>query len=107
MPPSSPDGRTFRRPLPPPVSGRAAGKYALDGELTLNGVTRPVTLDVEFYGVETFPADGSTHAGFSATTTVDRDGFGIDFNAPLGMDMLALDKKIAVELELQFVAPED
>jgi polyisoprenoid-binding protein YceI len=88
---------------------RAAGdtEYALDGELTLNGVTRPVTLDVEFYGVETFPADGSTHAGFSATTTVNRDDFGVDFNAPLGIDKFALGKKIAVELELQFVAPED
>jgi polyisoprenoid-binding protein YceI len=87
---------------------RAAGdgEYALDGELTLNGVTRSVTLDVEFRGVETFPTDGSTHAGFSATTTVNRDDFGVDFNVPLGMDRFALGKKIAVELELQFVAPE-
>lgn len=88
---------------------RAAGdgEYALDGDLTLNGVTRPVTLDVEFHGVETLPADGSTHAGFSATTTVNREDFGVDFNAPLGMGKVALGRKIAVELELQFVAPED
>lgn len=88
---------------------RAAGdgEYALDGELALNGVTRPVTLDVEFYGVETLPADGSTHAGFSATTTLNRDDFGVNFNTPLGMDKLAIGRKIAVELELQFVAPED
>jgi polyisoprenoid-binding protein YceI len=33
------------------------GEYALDGELTLNGVTRPVTLDVEFYGVGSAPWD--------------------------------------------------
>ena len=69
-----------------------AGGYALDGELTLNGVTRPVTLDVEFYGVQLHPADGSTHAGFSATTTVDRDDFGVDFNVPLGMGKFALGK---------------
>lgn len=88
---------------------RAAGdgEYALDGDLTLNGVTRPVTLDVEFHGVETSPADGSTHAGFSATTTVDRDDFGVDFNMPLGMGKLALGRKVGVELELQFVAPRD
>ncbi len=89
------------------VRAAGDGEYALDGELTLNGVTRPVTLDVEFHGVETFPVDGSTHAGFSATTTVNRDDFGVDFNAPLGMDKFALGKKIAVELDLQFVAPED
>ena len=87
---------------------RAAGDgaHALDGDLTINGVTRPVTLDVEFNGVETHPADGTTHAGFSAITMVDRDDFGIDFNVPLGIDRFALGKRIAVELELQFVAPE-
>jgi polyisoprenoid-binding protein YceI len=82
------------------------GRYALDGDLTLHGVTRGVTLDVELNGVEVHPADGSTHVGFSATTTVDRDDFGVDFNAPLGLDTFALGRRIAVELELQFVAPE-
>jgi len=87
---------------------RATGEsdYALDGELTINGITRPVTLQVEFLGVEVFPADGTTHAGFSATTTVNRDDYGIDFNVPLGMDKFALGKKVAVELDLQFVAPQ-
>jgi polyisoprenoid-binding protein YceI len=89
------------------IRAAGEGEYALDGELTLNGVTRPITLEVEFNGVETFPADGSTHAGFSATTTVNRDDYGIDFNLPLGMGNFALGKKIAVELELQFVAPDD
>ena len=88
---------------------RAAGDggYVLDGELTLNGVSRPVTLDVEFSGLGTLPTDGSKRAGFSATTTVNRDEFGIDFNVPLGMDTFAVGRKIAVELELQFVALED
>jgi polyisoprenoid-binding protein YceI len=89
------------------IRDAGAGGYVLDGELTLNGVTRPLNLAVEFYGVETLPADGSTRAGFSATTTVDRDEFGVDFNVPLGIDRFAIGKKVAVELELQFVAPED
>jgi polyisoprenoid-binding protein YceI len=86
---------------------RAMGEsgYAVDGELTLNGITRPLTLDVEFLGIEVFPTDGTTRAGFSATTTVNRDEFGVDFNMPLGVDKFALGKKIPVELELQFVAP--
>jgi polyisoprenoid-binding protein YceI len=42
--------------------------YKVDGELTINGITRPVVLDVEFEGVQDFPGDGSTHAGFSAST---------------------------------------
>ncbi len=88
---------------------RVAGEteFELDGDLTINGITKPVTLAVEFTGIETFPGDGSTHAGFIATTHVTRDDYDIDFNMPLGMDKLALGKKIAVEIELQFVAPTD
>ncbi len=90
------------------TSVRPAGdeEYELDGELTINGVTRAVRFDVEFAGKEVFPADGKTHAGFSAATEINRDDFGVDFNMPLGMDKMALGQKVKVELDLQFVAPE-
>jgi polyisoprenoid-binding protein YceI len=80
--------------------------YAVEGELTINGITQPVVLDVDFDGVQDFPADGSTHAGFSATTEIARDDFGVDFNMPLGVDRLALGKRVAIELDIQFVAPK-
>jgi polyisoprenoid-binding protein YceI len=80
--------------------------FAVDGELTINGITHPVTLDVDFEGVQDFPGDGSTHAGFSATTEITRDDFGVDFNMPLGDDRFALGKRIAIELDIQFVAPQ-
>ncbi len=96
----------------PEMTFRSAGiradgddRYHLDGDLTINGTTKPVVLDVEFSGVEVFPADGSTHAGFSATTEINRNDFGVDFNMPLGMDKMALGQKVKVELDLQFVAP--
>ena len=79
--------------------------YSLTGDLTINGVTRPVTLDVEFFGTEVFPADQSTHAGFAATTTIRRSEFGIDFGLSLGGDKVLLGDKVKVELDLQFVAP--
>ncbi len=47
--------------------------------------------------------DGKHHAGFAATTVIDRNDLGVDFNMPLGMDKLALGEKVNVELELQFV----
>jgi polyisoprenoid-binding protein YceI len=84
-----------------------SNEYEVEGNLTINGISKPVKLDVEFNGLEIFPADGSTHAGFSATAEVNRDDFGIDFNMPLGMDKMALGQKIKVELEFQFVAPKD
>ncbi len=94
---------TFR---PTAVKERFDGEYELTGELTINGITEPLTLEVEFTGTEVFPGDGKTHAGFSATGEVNRDDFGIDFNVPLGMDKMALGQRVRIELELQFVAPE-
>jgi len=80
--------------------------YRVDGELTINGITKPVTLAVEFTGATTHPGDGKLHSGFIATAQVLRDDFGIDFNMPLGVDRFALGKKIDVEIDVQFTAPE-
>ncbi len=74
----------------------------LVGELTINGVTKTVELDVDFHGVA---VDGyeTTRAGFSAAGTIKRSDFGIDFNAPLGMDGMLISDKVAIELEIQLV----
>ena len=80
---------TFRSTV---VRRSADDEYELEGDLTINGV-------------EVFPADGRTHAGFSATGEITRGDFGIDFNMPLGMEKMALGQKVRIELELQFVAP--
>lgn len=81
------------------------GEYRATGDLSINGVTKPVTLDVEFTGVEVHPGDGLRLAGFVATAQILRDDFGIDFNMPLGVDKFALGKKIDVEVDAQFTAP--
>jgi polyisoprenoid-binding protein YceI len=80
-------------------------QYTAKGDLTINGITLPVALDVEFSGVEVFPPDGRRHAGFVATAVIVRDDFGIDFNMPLGVDKMALGQKIGVEIDVQFVEP--
>ncbi len=80
-------------------------KYELEGALTISGTTRTEVLRVEFNGIEDFPADGSTHAGFSATGEINRDDFGVDINVPLGVGQVALGKKVRFELDLQFIAP--
>jgi polyisoprenoid-binding protein YceI len=81
------------------------GDYTLEGELTINGVTRPVSFPVEFTGTEVFPGTGNVHAGFSCETQINRNDFGVDFNMPLGVGKLGLGEKVKVELDLQFVAP--
>lgn len=79
--------------------------YQVAGELTINGTTQPVSLAVEFNGVDVHPADGRTRAGFAATTEIRRSDYGIDFNMPLGAGKLALGDKIKIDLDLQFIAP--
>ena len=83
-------------------------EWELDGELTINGITRPITLDVEFSGLSPFPPpDGLLHAGFSAGGELRRSEFGIDLGLmPIGADKLALADKVRFELDLQFVEPQ-
>lgn len=79
-------------------------EYKLTGDLTLNGITKPVELDVEFFGTSVFPVDQSTRAGFSATGSLSRKDFGIEFNMALGGDKVMISDKVALELDVQLVA---
>lgn len=72
------------------------------GDLTINGTTRSVEFDFEFHGVAT-DAYEMTRAGFSASGQITRSQFGIDFNAPLGMDGMLIGDKVNIELEIQLV----
>jgi polyisoprenoid-binding protein YceI len=83
----------------------AGDHYAVDGELTIGGITHPVTLDVEFGGVETFPG-GPRHAGFEATTQIKRKDFDIDVALPPGVSAVALGDVIKIEIDLQLLEPE-
>ncbi len=81
----------------------AGDDWTLTGDLTINGITKSVELEVEFYGLATDPY-GNAKAGFAGETTISRGDFGIEFNAPLETGGLLLGDKVAVQLELQFVA---
>lgn len=78
------------------------GEYYLDGDLTIKGVTRPVSLAVEYNGVAEDPW-GGTRAGFSASTTVNRKDWGVEFNVPLKGDKALLGDKVDLNLEIQAV----
>jgi polyisoprenoid-binding protein YceI len=81
--------------------------YAVTGDLTINGITRTETLDVTFNGTETFPGDGSFHAGFEATGTINRMDYGVDFNVPLAAGGFVISEKIGIELDIQLLAPQE
>jgi polyisoprenoid-binding protein YceI len=75
-------------------------RVTLSGELTMKGVTRPVTAAGTLSG-PTEDYMGNTRLGLSLEATIDRTAHGVSWNAPLpkGGDALGNDVTIAVELE--------
>lgn len=75
-------------------------QFEVDGELTIIGVAKPVTLAVEFDGTATDPW-GNTKAAFSATTTINREEWGLSWNAPLETGGVLVSKEIGIQIEVQ------
>ncbi|SCW85332.1 YceI family protein [Ancylobacter rudongensis] len=63
----------------------------IEGELTLHGVTKPVTLDVSFFGAGINPMTKAENIGFTATAEIRRSDFGLGFGTPVISDEVALD----------------
>jgi polyisoprenoid-binding protein YceI len=82
------------------VRPTGSSTWNVDGDLTVHGVTNPVTLTVEFGGVATDPWD-NTKAFFTASTEFDRESFGLTWNQPLAGGGVLVGKKVRVELEIQ------
>ena len=74
----------------------------LEGELTIKGVTKPVTFDLEFTGFGP-DAYGGTRAGFEATTTINRNDFGVDIQMPLDGGGVVIGDKVTITLEIEAV----
>lgn len=82
-------------------TGRDAGK--LHGDLTIRGVTRPVVLDAAYAGIVP-NMQGGQRAAFSATTTIDREDFGLTWNVALEAGGVLVSRQIKVEIELAVVS---
>jgi polyisoprenoid-binding protein YceI len=80
------------------------GNVAVDGELTIKGVTKPVGVT----GTVTAPlqdAYGNDRIGLELATTVDRTDFGVSWNQPLPSGDPALAREVTILADLQFVKP--
>jgi len=83
-------------------SGR--DRYKVTGKLTMRGVTRTVVLDMEFLGKGAVSLGGQsmgTKAGFDATTTLNRQDYGIRFNKTLDQGGLMIGDEVAVDLHVE------
>ncbi|MFL5378165.1 MAG: YceI family protein [Myxococcales bacterium] len=78
------------------------GRYRVTGNLTVHGITQPVLLDVSYEGSGKDPWGGE-RAGFSATTTIDRKHFGLEWNKALETGGLLVGEKVELNLEIEAV----
>jgi polyisoprenoid-binding protein YceI len=87
-------------------SGRAAGwqgaRGLLAGELTIRGVTRPVTLEAEYLGHVADPWGGQ-RAIFTAAGSVNREDWGLTWNLPLDGGGLLVSREIRIEIEIEAI----
>lgn len=77
-------------------------RYRIHGELTIRDVTREVVLDVEYGGRMKDPW-GNTRAAFTATTSLERRAFGLEWNQILEAGGVLVGERIEIEIEVQAV----
>jgi len=76
--------------------------FLVDGELTIRGITKPITLKVELGGFGPDPY-GGTRAGFSASAEINRSDFGVSWNAALEGGGVVISDKITIHIEAEAV----
>ncbi len=76
--------------------------YVIHGDLTINGITKPVDLAAEFLGVGV-DAYGLTRVGAEASTSINRKDFNVDFNVPLSGGKFLIGDKIDITLSIEAV----
>jgi polyisoprenoid-binding protein YceI len=81
------------------------GNFIVDGELTIRGVTRPVSLAVEVNGFGPDPF-GGTRAGFSAIGEINRMDFGVSFQVPVPGGVM-VSERILIEIEAEAVLRQE
>lgn len=83
------------------IQGRG-DRFQVEGNLTIHGVTRPVTLEVERTGTGNTPF-GTQVAGFSAETKISRKDFGLSWNVALEAGGVLVGDQVKVSLEVEAV----
>jgi polyisoprenoid-binding protein YceI len=82
------------------------GDYVVDGELTLRGVTKPVSLELEVNGFGPDPF-GGTRSGFSAKGEISRKEFDVKFDAAMEGGGVVVGDRIQLAIEAELVLRKD
>ncbi|MFB4348415.1 YceI family protein [Microbacterium sp. CR_7] len=82
------------------------GDLFVDGDLTIRGITKPVTFEVDFGGFGSDPW-GNYKAGASAKAVINREDFGLTWNAALETGGVLVGKDVTINLDLQAALQQD
>jgi polyisoprenoid-binding protein YceI len=85
------------------VEHKGEGEYRVTGDLTLHGITRPVTFAVEGPSAPNNDPWGNTRIGLSATTKINRKDFGLNWNAALETGGILVGEDVQISLDVQFI----
>jgi polyisoprenoid-binding protein YceI len=85
------------------VTADRKNEWTVVGDLTLHGVTKEVTLDVDSAGAEAKDPWGNLRTGAEATTTIKRSDFGLSFNAPLETGGVMLSDEVHIHMDIELI----
>lgn len=83
------------------ITAKGGDNFELVGDLTLRGVTKSVTFELEFLGSGPGMAPGVTVAGFEARTEIDRRDFNVNFEGSLENGSLVVGNKVVLEFTIE------
>jgi|HubBroStandDraft_6_1064221.scaffolds.fasta_scaffold122526_2 polyisoprenoid-binding protein YceI len=78
-------------------------EFEIEGDLSIHGVTRPVTLKATLEGIEPEDHQGNTRVGVSATAQINRSDFEMRFNAALGSGNVVVSDKVKILVDVSAV----
>jgi polyisoprenoid-binding protein YceI len=88
------------------VEAAGTDRYRVTGDLTIKGVTKPVTFELEYTGSAVDPF-GNQRIGFEGSTTVNRKDWGVNWNAALEAGGVLVSEKVTLEFDISAVRSGD
>jgi polyisoprenoid-binding protein YceI len=83
------------------VEAAGLNRFLVFGDLTLKGISNAVTLDVEFTGPVKDPFEGGISYGFSASTKINREDYGMTWNVQMENGGIVVGKRLTIMLDIE------
>lgn len=86
------------------VVSKGKNRFALEGNLTLHGVTKPATFDVEYLGSSVSPFNKKEVVGFTAKSKINRKDYNIVWNKTLDSGGVVIGEDVEIEIQIEAYA---